>query len=127
MLRTGSFSATELMQSCLERISAREPVVKAWAAFDADAAIDSAKYADVVMARADVVAGPLLGIPIGIKDIFDVANMPTAGGTDAYPTRIAERDAASVARLRAAGAIVLGKTVTTAFAMGDAGPTTNPW
>lgn len=127
MLRAGSFSAVELMQSCLDRISRREAIVKAWVTIDHDAALDSAAHADVVMARTDTLPGPLHGIPIGIKDIFDVAGMPTTGGTDAYPLRVAKRDAASVARLKAAGAIVIGKTVTTAFAMGDAGPTTNPW
>lgn len=115
------------MQSCLDRISQREPVVNAWVTIDRDAALENANHADLLMARTDTTPKPLHGIPIGIKDIFDVAGMPTTGGTDAYPRRIANKDATSVARLKAAGAIVLGKTVTTAFAMGDAGATTNPW
>ncbi len=127
LLRSRSFSALDLMQSCLDRISERESVVKAWVMVDSDAALEAAEQADHLMARADARPGPLHGIPIGIKDIFDVAGMPTAGGTEAYPVRVADQDAASVARLKAAGAIVVGKTVTTAYAMGDAGPTTNPW
>ena len=127
MLRAGRISARELMQACLDRIAEREPVVKAWVSLDRDAALKAADDADRVLASTDTVAGPLLGIPVGIKDIFDVAGMPTTGGTEAYVQRVAGQDAASVAHLRAAGAIVIGKTVTTAFAMGDAGPTTNPW
>jgi len=127
MLRNRSFSALELMQSCLDRIDDRESVVKAWVTIDRDAALSNAELADTVMARSDSIPGPLHGIPIGVKDIFDVVDLPTSGGTDAYPLRVATTDAVSVARLKAAGAIVLGKTVTTAFAVGDAGPTTNPW
>jgi len=127
MLRNRSFSALELMQSCLERIDDRESVVKAWVTIDRDAALSNAELADAVMNRSDSIPGPLHGIPIGVKDIFDVVDLPTSGGTDAYPLRVATKDAISVARLKAAGAIVLGKTVTTAFAVGDAGPTTNPW
>jgi aspartyl-tRNA(Asn)/glutamyl-tRNA(Gln) amidotransferase subunit A len=122
----GELSSAELVRSCLDRIEARESVVKAWAHLDADAAMAQAELADQQTAAGNA-TGALHGIPLGIKDIFDVANMPTAAGTRAYPRRTAERDAASVARLREAGAIVLGKTVTTAFAMGDAGATTNPW
>lgn len=126
-LHAANCSAVDLMQACLDRISRRESAVKAWVTLDRDAALESAVYADIVMKRTGALTGPLHGIPIGVKDIFDVAGLPTAGGTDAYLVRNARRDAASVARLRAAGAIILGKTVTTAFAMGDAGPTTNPW
>lgn len=126
-IRDGSFSAHELMQSCLDRISHREPVVQAWVTIDHAAALERAQHADALLARADALPGPLHGLPIAIKDIFDVAGMPTTGGTDAYPLNEVTRDAASVARLKAAGAIIMGKTVTTAFAMGDAGPTTNPW
>ena len=127
MLRDGSLTARELMQSCLDRIALRESEVKAWVMIDHDAALNNADHADLALTRTNTVPGPLHGIPIGIKDIFDVAGMPTTGGTDAYPLRVASSDAASVSLLKAAGAIVLGKTVTTAFAMGDAGPTTNPW
>jgi len=94
---------------------------------DREAALASAEQADLELARDRATPGPLHGIPFGVKDIFDVAGMPTTAGTEAYPLRVAEKDATSVARLKSAGAIVLGKTVTTAFAMGDAGPTTNPW
>jgi aspartyl-tRNA(Asn)/glutamyl-tRNA(Gln) amidotransferase subunit A len=127
LLRYKSFSALELMQACLDQIDRRESVVKAWVTIDREAALASAEQADLELARDRATPGPLHGIPFGVKDIFDVAGMPTTAGTEAYPLRVAEKDATSVARLKSAGAIVLGKTVTTAFAMGDAGPTTNPW
>jgi aspartyl-tRNA(Asn)/glutamyl-tRNA(Gln) amidotransferase subunit A len=72
-------------------------------------------------------AGPLHGIPIGVKDIIDVAGLATEAGSPLLKGRVAERDAPVVARLRAAGAIVLGKTVTTEFACFDPSPTRNPW
>lgn len=127
MLRDKRISAVELLQSCLDQIDRREPVVKAWVTIDREGALASAEQADAEVSRKSSTPGPLHGIPIGIKDIFDVAGLPTTGGTEAYPERVASKDATSVAQLKAAGAIVLGKTVTTAFAMGDAGPTTNPW
>ncbi len=123
---SGELSSTALVQACLDRIQLREPVVKAWAHLEADAALSLAAQADKSTAQGQS-TGRLHGIPIGIKDIFDVAQMPTAAGTRAYPRRVADQDARSVALLRAEGAIILGKTVTTAFAMGDAGATTNPW
>jgi len=125
-LRDRSLTAEALLDACLARIDAREDTVKAWVEIDRDAARADARGCDQDAAR-DSWRGPLHGIPIGIKDIFDVQGMPTRAGTDAWPISHPERDAASVARLRHAGAIILGKTVTTAFAMGDAGPTTNPW
>lgn len=125
-LRRRKLSAMELVTSCLERIAAREPHVRAWVRVYADEALAQAKKADR-KAKRDDFAGPLHGIPLGIKDIFDVAGMETRAGTPAYLARFAEQDAPSVARLRDAGAIVLGKTETTAFAYGDPTPTRNPW
>ena len=127
MLQAGTISASELMKSCLHRINLRDSVVQAWVSIDHDAALENAEEADRAKSRSGEMVGPLSGIPIGIKDIIDVAGMPTAGGTQAYSRRIASADAACVAKLKAAGAIIMGKTVTTAFAMGDAGVTTNPW
>lgn len=125
-LRGAELTAEQLLQSYLERISAREAEVHAWVEIQADPALATARQCDIE-AQAGRWRGPLHGIPIGAKDIFDVQGMTTRAGTEAYSPRVAECDAESVARLRAAGAIVLGKTVTTAFAMGDAGPTCNPW
>lgn len=125
-LRKKSFSSRELVQACLDRIERREPEVKAWVQIDAQAALDRADACDQ-QASAGNWLGPLHGLPIGIKDIYDVSGFDTAYGSDAWPAKTPEHDAASVARLIHAGAIVIGKTVTTAFAMGDAGPTCNPW
>ncbi len=125
-MRDGQLSTVELMNACLARIDKREPTVQAWVHLDREGALAQAYECDQEAANGNW-RGPLHGIPIGVKDIYDVEHMPTRGGTDAYVMREAEHDAASVARLRHAGAIVLGKTVTTAFATGDAGPTTNPW
>jgi aspartyl-tRNA(Asn)/glutamyl-tRNA(Gln) amidotransferase subunit A len=125
-LRKRKLGAVELVQSCLERIEAREPQVRAWVRVYSDGALAEAKRLDRRAKRGDF-AGPLHGIPLGIKDIFDVAGMETRAGTAAYTPRVAEADAASVACLRGAGAIVLGKTETTAFADGDPAPTRNPW
>jgi aspartyl-tRNA(Asn)/glutamyl-tRNA(Gln) amidotransferase subunit A len=125
-LRRGRLTAEALLASCLEHIGRREPAVQAWAHLYADEAQALARDLDRAAAR-HAWHGPLHGLPLGIKDIYDVQGQATAAGTAAYPARIADRDAASVGRLREAGAIVLGKTVTTAFAMGDPGPTRNPW
>lgn len=125
-LRKRKLSAVDLIDSCLERIAAREPHVRAWVQVHAEAALAQAKKLDRKARRGEF-AGPLHGIPLGIKDIYDVAGMETRAGCPAYVPRLAEHDADSVARLRAAGAIVLGKTETTAFAYGDPTATRNPW
>jgi Asp-tRNA(Asn)/Glu-tRNA(Gln) amidotransferase A subunit family amidase len=103
------------LDSCLQRIAARDDKVHAWAFFDADAA------------RAEPVrTGPLAGVVVGVKDVIDVAGMPTTHGSPAFAKNIAIQDARCVAKLRTAGAIILGKTVTTEFATYFPGPTTNP-
>ncbi|HEX7928419.1 MAG TPA: amidase [bacterium] len=126
LLRRGKLTSEALLRSCLERIAAREPDVKAWARVYADEALAEARRLDK-KAKRGAWEGPLHGIPLGVKDIFDVQAMETRCGTDAYPVRVAEFDADSVRCLRDAGAIVLGKTHTTAFAFGDPAPTRNPW
>ncbi len=125
-MRRGKLTAAELIGSCLERIEVREGKVKAWVSLYGEEALELARKLDR-QARRGAWAGPLHGIPVGIKDIIHVAGMKTTGGTGAYPAHVAGADADCVARLRAAGAIVLGKTVTTAFAYADAGKTRNPW
>lgn len=125
-LRNKSFSCRELVQSCLDRIEKRESDVQAWVVIDADAALRQADEMDQ-KASAGQWLGPLHGLPLGIKDIYDVSGFDTAFGSAAMPPTTPAQDAVSVARLRHAGAIILGKTVTTAFAMGDAGATRNPW
>ena len=120
-IRAGSLSCEALMLSCLARIAQREPEVGAWQFLDANRALEQARLADRQAAL-----GPLHGIPIGVKDIMDTADMPTTLGSPIYAQRQPAWDAACVAALRAAGAIVVGKTVSTEFAYFQPGKTRNP-
>ena len=99
------------LAECLARIDVRDPAVRAWAHIDREAKGG---------------AGPLAGVVLGVKDVIDVAGMPTTHGSPVYADNIATSDAEPVARLRAAGAVVLGKTVTAEFATYHPGPTVNP-
>ncbi|MGN7977165.1 amidase [Microbacterium sp. 22195] len=126
-LADGTLSSVELVRSSVERIAATDPHVHAWAIVDADAALAQARQSDA-RRRAGIARGPMDGIPVGVKDVIDVAGMPTRGGSeslaDAGP---AERDAVSVARLRDAGGVLLGKAHTYEFAFGQGQPPTlNP-
>ena len=114
-------SAEKLVRRCLARIAEREPVVQAWEALDAEAAIAEARRIDALRDRP-----PLYGLPIGVKDLIDTADLPTAYGSPIHRGHQPSRDAESVRRLREAGAIVLGKTVTTEFAVYSPGKTRNP-
>jgi len=128
LLRAGQLSAVELLESVLRRLEATEPRLKAYVAVLADEARAAAKAADDAL-RAGNDLGPLHGIPVGVKDIFDVAGVPTRCGSRARENAApAERDATSVARLRAAGAVIVGKTTTQEFAAGVVSPPArNPW
>jgi Asp-tRNA(Asn)/Glu-tRNA(Gln) amidotransferase A subunit family amidase len=125
-VRAGRVSAVELVEACLARMRALDAELKAWAHVDGEGALAVARERESE-ARAGRLRGPLHGVPIGVKDIFDVAGMPTTGGAKSFAHTRPSADAASVARIRAAGAIVLGKTVTTEFAYRDPAPTRNPW
>jgi len=125
-IRTGEKSPVDLLDLCLQQIERYEPSVKAWVFLDADYAQEQAKAREAE-ARAGAWRGPLHGIPIGIKDIFDVFDWPTAAGSKLWAQSIARRDAIVVDRLRRAGAVFLGKTVTTQYASFDPPPTRNPW
>ncbi|HEU4371200.1 MAG TPA: amidase [Methylomirabilota bacterium] len=125
-IRRGTGSAVALAEACLARVAAREPEVQAWVHVDADGALAAARERDAEV-RAGRLRGPLHGVPVGIKDIFDVAGLPTTAGARAFAHTRPERDSTAVARLRAAGAVVLGKTHTTQFAFRDPAPTRNPW
>ena len=114
--------ARDLVEACLERIEAREGQVHAWEALDAEGA---RKRADQLDKRARPV-GPLHGIPLAVKDIIDTRAMTTECGSPIYRGRMAGKDAACVTQLVKAGAIVLGKAVTTEFAGAHAGKTHNP-
>ncbi len=115
-IRAGETTSEALVEACLERIAAREDEVQAWAHLDPKAVLDQARKADADLS-AGTPRGPLHGVPVGIKDIFDTADLPTENGCPIFAGRRPATDAASVALLRAAGAIVLGKTVTTELAL----------
>ena len=115
--QAGTVRPEELMEACLARIAAREPEVRAFAWFDADTARQG-------LAKAP--AGPLHGIPLGVKDVLDTADMPSQYGSPIWAGWQPRADSAPVAWARAAGAVVMGKTVTTEFATRKPGPTANP-
>jgi Asp-tRNA(Asn)/Glu-tRNA(Gln) amidotransferase A subunit family amidase len=114
-------SAVDYVAAYLDRIAAREAEVGAWQFFDRDAVMAEARRRDNEPPR-----GPLHGVPIGVKDLIDTADMPTTYGSSIYRNHHPATDAACVALARAAGAVVLGKTVTTEFAYFSPGKTTNP-
>lgn len=124
-MRDGSLSALELTAAHLARIEALEPSIRAWAYLDRGQALAAATQADARL-RAGRALGPLHGLPVAVKDIIDTADMPTEYGARLYAGRRPGRDATIVARLRAAGAIILGKTVTSELALFAPGPTRNP-
>jgi Asp-tRNA(Asn)/Glu-tRNA(Gln) amidotransferase A subunit family amidase len=125
-IRSGTLSAIDLVDACLARIEAREPAIKAWVFVDAVSARRVARERDDE-ARAGRLRGPLHGVPVALKDIYHVEGLVTTAGANAFFHQRPAADAASVARLRAAGAVVLGKTTTTEFANMDPTETCNPW
>lgn len=127
--RAGYLSPVDVIDECLRRIELLEPRVKAWVHVDAEAARRQARQAAEEFARAKSRKRlpPLTGIPIGIKDLIDVAGWPTLAGSRTRTADPAPADSPLVTRLREAGAIILGKTVTTEFACFDPPPTRNPW
>ncbi len=125
-IRTGRLSPVDLVESCLERIDRYEARIRAWVLVDHAGARSEAKRLTDELKRGHY-RGPLHGIPIGIKDIIDVFDWPTAAGSKLWANSIARQDATVVRRLREAGAILLGKTVTTQYASFDPPPTRNPW
>ncbi|HJQ58601.1 MAG TPA: amidase [Vineibacter sp.] len=114
-LQMGGTGVAMVLNACKARITEREPAVGAWEALDVRAAMDSAP-----------VPGPLTGLPVGIKDIIDTVQFPTCYGSPIFAGHQPKRDAACVATLKRAGALVLGKTVTTEFASAFPGKTRNP-
>jgi len=126
LIAQGQLSPRQLVDHCLKQIARFEDQVHAWVCVDERGAVAEAERLGD-LARQGRLLGPLHGIPIGVKDIIDVAGMATEAGSPLLRGRVAEQDAPVVARLRAAGAIILGKTVTTEFACFDPSPTRNPW
>jgi Asp-tRNA(Asn)/Glu-tRNA(Gln) amidotransferase A subunit family amidase len=124
-IREGLLSSAELVDACLERIRALEPAVQAWAFLDEEHARTQARAADEKKALGAPI-GPLHGVPVALKDIIDTADMPTENGTVLHKGRTPRQDAAVARMLRAAGAVVLGKAVTTECAYFAPGKTRNP-
>jgi Asp-tRNA(Asn)/Glu-tRNA(Gln) amidotransferase A subunit family amidase len=125
LIRGGTISSEQFVEACLARVREIDGQVQAWAFLDADHALAQARAADEWRLQGRP-TGALHGVPVGIKDIFDTADMPTENGSVLYAGRTPSRDATVVARLRAAGAVVMGKTVTTEFAYFSPGKTRNP-
>lgn len=125
-IRDRALAPVDLLEQCLARVELYEPHVRAWVVIDRDGAREQAKQLTAELKRGQN-RGPLHGIPIGIKDIIDVFDLPTGCGSKLWANSIARKDADCVQRLRQAGAIILGKTVTTQFAYLDPPITRNPW
>jgi Asp-tRNA(Asn)/Glu-tRNA(Gln) amidotransferase A subunit family amidase len=125
LIRDHKLSALELTRACLEQIAAAEPEVQAFAFLDPEHAQAQARALDE-MRKHGRPLGPLHGLPIGVKDIIDTADMPTENGTVLHAGRRPRADATVVSRLRAAGAVILGKTVTTELAVYAPNKTRNP-
>lgn len=129
--RVGSFlegkdTPRAYLERCIETIESREPVVKAWVSLNYEGARKAADEASLRY-REGRPASSIDGMPIGIKDLFATRDMPTRMGSPLYENNFPKQDSASIQALRAAGAIILGKTVTTELGMSHAGPTTNPF
>jgi Asp-tRNA(Asn)/Glu-tRNA(Gln) amidotransferase A subunit family amidase len=124
-IRAGRITSVELVRDCLDRVAAIDSRIEAWAFLDRDHALRQAAAADDAH-RHGRPHGPLHGVPLGVKDIFDTHDMPTEFGSPLWAGRTPRADAAAVARLRAAGAVIMGKTVTTEYAYFHPGKTRNP-
>ncbi|OZI77092.1 amidase [Bordetella genomosp. 12] len=120
-LQRRELTAVQMARACMARIEQREPTVKAWAALDPAQALAQAQVLD-----SGAVRGILHGLPLGVKDVLDTQDQPTRYGSGIYSGHQPASDAAVVALCREAGALVLGKTVTTEFATDQPGPTRNP-
>ncbi len=125
LIRDGKLSAEELTRACLARIETREPEVQAWAFLDPEYALSQARAADQRRKRGQPL-GALHGLPVGVKDIVDTADMPTENGTVLHAGRRPGEDATIVSLLRVSGAVILGKTVTTELAVYAPSKTRNP-
>jgi Asp-tRNA(Asn)/Glu-tRNA(Gln) amidotransferase A subunit family amidase len=121
----GQLTSVDLVKACLDRIMETDEGIGAWAHVDAMGALEQAEELDAIRRKGNAL-GALHGVPVGLKDIFDVKGLPTECGTPARKGVIAESDCAVAARLRDAGAVILGKTVTTEFAFLNPAHTSNP-
>ncbi|MFT6073700.1 MAG: Asp-tRNA(Asn)/Glu-tRNA(Gln) amidotransferase A subunit family amidase, partial [Yoonia sp.] len=124
-IASGRLTSVQLVTSCLARIKETDGAIKAWAFLDPDAALAQAAECDRIR-KAGMATGPLHGIPVGLKDIIDTAKMPTQRGTPIFAGRQTEHVARLIELLREAGAVIMGKTVTTELAFVHANETRNP-
>src|SRR5205823_8900628 len=125
VIREGVISSEQYVAACLARVRETDARIEAWAFLDPDHALAQARAADEYRLSGQAI-GPLHGVPVGIKDIIDTGDMPTENGSVLHAGRTPSRDAAVVTLLRAAGAVIMGKTVTTEFATRSPGKTRNP-
>ncbi len=125
-LRAGRITCVGLVERCLSAIDEWETRVRAWVLVDRPGAIDQARGLDAELTRGED-RGPLHGIPVGVKDIFDVEGFVTKAGAGRWSLVPAVADSEPVATYRKLGAVILGKTVTTPYAFIDPPPTRNPW
>ena len=128
-IHTGQLTSRRLTEIYLARIAALDPVLKCWATVTADLALAEADGMDA-LTTAGRSLGPLHGLPYGLKDLFDTKGIATGWGAEPFRDRLPDADAAIVQKLRAAGAVLLGKTTLGALAYGDiwyGGTTRNPW
>ena len=114
----------QTVRECIRSIEKREPEVRAFVQFDPEGALAQARALD---ALAPAQRGPLHGMPVAIKEVFDVKGLKCAWGTPIHANRMPETDAWVVAALREAGAVIMGTTVSTEYALATTGPTRNPW
>ena len=132
LLRTQQLSSVALTQACLDRIERLNPILNAFITVTGESALREARLADEEIARGGY-RGALHGIPIALKDLIDTAGVRTTAGSAVYESRIPERDATVVRKLREAGAVFLGKLNLHEFAYGGSGvishfgPVRNPW
>ena len=125
-IREGDLSPVDLVESLLARIDALDGDLKAWVTIDREELLETARRREIA-AEWGGELGPIHGVPVGLKDIFYTAGMLTACGSKVYADFVPEYDATSVAKIKDAGGIILGKAVTTEFATSDPSPTRNPW
>jgi aspartyl-tRNA(Asn)/glutamyl-tRNA(Gln) amidotransferase subunit A len=131
-LRAREVSTVEVIRAIVSRIESLEPKLNAYITLTAKEALEAARQCDVELARGQD-RGPLHGIPLAVKDLYDTAGIRTTSGSKIQADRVPEEDAASIARLRAAGALIVGKTNLNEFACGVTttnahyGDTYNPW
>src|SRR5262245_12972889 len=125
-IRDGALSPVDYVQALFTRVDAVEPRVKAWTTIDREAVLAEAQQMEAE-ARKKLFRGPLHGIPVGVKDIFYTKNLKTTIGSTAFADFVPTYDASVVKKLKNAGAIIMGKCVTTILVFLDPGPTRNPW